>query len=179
MRTIRGLAIIGLLLFLAGCVTPPQTTSELRMGVEKGAVMTKKEHIDVNRSFNSTYKSIKKNADKCFNVSVTSSTPGRYGPISSTIRWRSSSEKTGKGKAETVIQQDARATGQMPEGGYFVMLVDTEALTAKKTRVTVYGSSVGYGKVFKSVFAWANGKEHKCPKKPFGGIGSKFKYHNN
>lgn len=166
------------LVVLGGCVTPPQTTQELRIGVQKGAALSKMEQIEVNRPFNDTFNSIKKNADKCFNVTVTSSTPTKYGPAYSTIRWRSGSKKTGENKAETVIQVDARATGKMPPGGYYTMLVDTEALSANKTKVTIYGSSVGYNEVFKSFFAWAEGKEHKCPKKPFGGLGSRFEYHN-
>jgi hypothetical protein len=170
--------IIASLALMVGCVTPPQTTDELRAGVQRGAALSKMEQIVVNRSFNATFNSIKKNADRCFNVTVTSSTPSKYGAVYSTIRWRSSSKTTGKGKAETVIQQDAQATGMMPPGGYYVMLVDTGALSAKKTKVSIYGSSVGYGKVYESIFAWARGKKHKCPKKPFGGLGSRFEYHN-
>ncbi|MCK5237569.1 MAG: hypothetical protein KAR06_11395 [Deltaproteobacteria bacterium] len=174
----KKLLLASLIFILAGCVTPPQTTQELREGIQGGARLTTMKEITVNRSFNSTYNSIKKNADMCFNLTVTSTTPGRYGPMTSITTWRSSSRKTGKGTAEMVIQLDARATGEMPPGGYFSLLVDTESLSSKKTKVTIYGASIGWGDVFESIFAWAEGKKQECPKKPFGGLGSKFDYHN-
>lgn len=173
----KKILMVAIALLLGGCVTPPQTTQDLRVGVREGARLTKMEQVEVARSFNATFNSIKKNADKCFNLSVTSSTHSKYGPVYSTTRWRSSSEKTGDGMAETVIQLDARATGKMPPGGYFSLLVDIESISKNKIKVTIYGSSIGYGQVFEAIFRWAEGKERKCPKKPFGGLGSKYEYH--
>lgn len=169
--------IFGLL--IAGCVTPPQTTEEVRVGVKKGAAMTKTEQLAVNRPFAATFRDLKTHADKCLNVTVSGSTPGRYGPIMESIRFRSSSKTTNDKTGETVVQMDKRATGKMPEGGYYVMLADIEGVAANKTMVTIYGHSVGYGNVFESIFAWAQGKKQACPKFPMGGAGWSFTYHNN
>jgi len=164
---------------VTGCVTPPQTVEELREGVRGGAAFTKMEQQGFNRSFAETFEAVKKNADKCLNVTVTGSTPGNYGPIIESVRYRSHSKMTGKKTAEMVLQQDARATGKMPEGGYFVMLTDIEGASSNKTNIKIYGSSVGYDNVFKSIFAWAQGQKQDCPKFPLGGSGKSFTYHGN
>ncbi len=162
---------------VTGCVTPPQTVEELREGVRRGAAFTKMEQEEVNRPLTETFEAVKKNADKCLNVTVTGSTPSNYGPVTESIRYRSHSKMTSKKTAEMVLQQDARATGKMPEGGYFVMLTDIERASSNKTNVTIYGASVGYDNVFKSILAWARGEKQECPKFPMGGLGKSFKYH--
>lgn len=150
-------------LLLGGCVTPPQTPQELREGVIAGRMMTKMDHKEVNRPVSEVFQDVKTNADKCFNVRVTGSTPGTYGSQTQSSTYRARSRMTGKTKGEMVMQMEARASGKMPEGGYFVLLADIEGTSANKTRVTVYGSSVGYGAVFEAIFDWANGKDRTCP----------------
>lgn len=146
-----------------GCVTPPQTPGELREGIKRGGMMTKMDHKDVNRPVNAVFQDVKKYADKCFNVRVTGSTPGTYGPVTQSTTYRSRSTMTNKTAGEMVMQMDARASGKMPEGGYFVLLTDMEGISSNKTRVTVYGPSVGYGNVFEAIFDWSGGKERACP----------------
>jgi hypothetical protein len=158
-----GAILIVAAFLMVGCVTPPQTSRELREGVMAGRMMTKMDHKDVNRPVSEVFQDVKKNADKCFNVRVTGSTPGTYGPQTQSSTYRSRSRMTGKTKGEMVMQMEARASGKMPEGGYFVLLADMEETSANKTRVTVYGSSVGYGDVFQAIFEWAQGKDRACP----------------
>jgi hypothetical protein len=158
-----GTILIVAAFLMAGCVTPPQTSQELREGVIAGRMMTKRDHKDVNRPVSEVFQDVKKNADKCFNVRVTGSTPGTYGPQTQSTIYHSRSRMTGKAKGEMVMQMEARASGKMPEGGYFVLVADMEGSSANKTRVTVYGSSVGYGDVFEAIFDWANGKDRACP----------------
>jgi hypothetical protein len=176
MKKIMILIMAGL---VTGCVTPPQTVDELREGVKGGAAFTKMEKKEVNRSFAKAFDAVKKNADKCLNVTVTSSTPDRYGPVVSHIRYRSNSKKTGSKTAEMVLQQDARATGKMPEGGYFVMLTDIVGDGSNKTQITIYGGSVGYDNVYQSIWAWAQGQKMGCPKFPMGGFGYSYTYHDH
>ncbi len=165
--------------FVTGCVTPPQTVEELREGVRGGAAFTKMQQDVVNRPFTETFEAVKKSANKCLNVTITGSTASNYGPVIESVRYRSHSKMTSKKTAEMVLQQDARATGKMPEGGYFVMLTDIERASSNKTNITIYGASVGYDNVFKSILAWARGEKQGCPKFPMGGLGKSFKYHDN
>jgi len=151
------------MMLLVGCVTPPQTTSELRQGFQRGAMMTKVDKKEVGRPVNEVFQDIKRNADKCFNIIATGSTPGTYGPVNESTRYRSNSRMTSKTMGEMVIQMDKKASGKMPEGGYFALLTDMESTSRNRTRVTVYGSSVGYNEVFEAIFDWSNGKNRACP----------------
>jgi hypothetical protein len=151
--------------FVFSCVTPPQSIPEFREGMKGGGMMTKTDHRDVSRSVNDVFQDVKKNADKCLNVRVTGgSTPGPYGGASQYVTYyHSHSRMTGKTTGEMVMQMDARASGKMPEGGYFTLLTDVESISSSKTRVTIYGPSMGYENVFEAIFDWANGKDRACP----------------
>jgi len=151
------------ILLLAGCVTPPQTVREFREGFQQGGTFTKIEKKNIQRPFSDVFQNVKTNADKCFNIGVSGSTPGSAVPHKEYTRYRSHSTKTGKAFAETVLQMEKNASGKMPEGGYYAMLTDMEGLTGTSTRVTVYAPSIGYDEVFQAIFEWANGKDRACP----------------
>lgn len=174
----KKMVMLSFVVLFAGCVTPPQTVEDLRAGVKSGAAMTQTEQEEVKRPFAATFHAIKRHADKCLNVTITGSTPGRYGPMVESVRYRSHSKMTSHKTGEMVIQMDKKATGKMPPGGYYVMLADIERIAKNKTNVTIYGASVGYDNVFESVFAWARGQRQKCPRFPMGGLGQSFTYHN-
>jgi hypothetical protein len=174
----RPLFVSGLVLLLIGCVTPPQTPDELRNGVRAGAVMTQMKTTDVDRPLSAAFKNVKAHADKCLNVTIIGSTPGTYGPVVESTTFRSSSRMIGKDRGETLLQLDSRATGRMPAGGYYVMVADTEALQGRKTRVTIYGASVGYDDVFEAIAAWAAGTPHDCPAIAGPRVGRTYRYHN-
>lgn len=152
-----------------GCVTIPQTTNEVREAVKSGASMTKMDNQDINRKFIAVFNDVKFNADKCLNVVVTewvpSSTGTNLGHNAST-KFRSHTEKTSSETGEMVLQMDKKTSSKMPEGGYFVILADIEAVSADKTRLTIYGPSMGYGNLFEAISSWAKGKNRECPKLP-------------
>jgi hypothetical protein len=174
----RTLLTAGLVLLLAGCVTPPQTPDELRNGVRAGATMTQMKSADIDRPLPAAFKNLKTRADKCLNVTIVGSTPGTYGPVMESTTFRSSSRMIGKDKGETLLQMDSRATGRMPSGGYYVLVADTEAVSGRKTRVTVYGASMGYDGVFEAIMAWSAGKSHDCPAIAGPRMGRDYRYHN-
>jgi hypothetical protein len=163
---------------LAGCVTPPQTPGEVREGVKRGAAMTRTERLEVNRSFKSVFGDVKTNTDKCLNVTLRSSTPGTYGPVGESIPYHARSRMVSDKAGETLFQHSKRTTGQMPEGGYFVMVMDTEETGPNKTLVTIYGPSIGFQNIYDAVLAWAKGEKKPCPKFPYDGGGQSFEYHN-
>jgi hypothetical protein len=76
-----------------------------------------------------------------------------------------------------LFQQSKRATGDMPEGGYFVMVMDTEDIGPNKTGVTIYGPSIGFQNIYDAVLGWAKGEKKPCPKFPYDGGGQSFEYH--
>ena len=150
MRKVAALVICTL---LSACVTPPQTPGEVRDGVKRGAMMTKTERQEVNRPIKAVFADIETNTDKCLNVTVRSSTPGTYGPVAESIPYHARSRMVGDKAGETVLQHSKRTTGQMPEGGYFVMVMDTEEIAPSKTGVTIYGPSIGFQNIYDVVLA--------------------------
>jgi len=164
-------------IMLAGCVTPPQTPGEVREGVKRGAAMSKTERNEVSRPFKAVFADITTNTDKCLNVTVRGSTPGTYGPVVDSIPYHARSRMVGDKAGETVFQHSKRTTGQMPEGGYFVMVMDTEDIGPNKTSVTIYGPSIGFQNIYDAVLAWAKGEKKACPKFPYDGGGQSFEYH--
>lgn len=177
-KSAQRMALAGIALSVAACVTPPQTTSELREGVKRGAAMAKSERQEVGRPFKSVYADIQANTDRCLNVTLTSSTPGTYGPVMESVPYHARSRLASDKAGETVMQHSKHATLQMPEGGYFVMLMDSEDAGPNKTLVTIYGPSIGFDNIYAAVFAWARGEKQPCPKFPYNGGGQSFRYHN-
>lgn len=175
LRVLLGLVPI---MLLAGCVTPPQTPDELRTGVRGGAMLTQMKTADIDRPLSAVFSSVKANADKCLNVTIVGSTPGTYGPVVESTTYRSRSRMISSGKGETLLQQDKRATGQMPPGGYYVLVADAKALSGQRSRVTIYGASVGYDEVFEAIMTWGKGQAHECPAIAGPRAGRSYRYHN-
>lgn len=173
MRKLLGSAVV----VLTACVTPPQTPEEVRQGVERGAALTQKQEYEIKRPFERVFKDVKAHADRCLNVTVTGSTPTPYGPMQESVRYRSRSNKLNGTKGVTLLQQDARATGKMPEEGYFVMVNDVDRVAARRTRLTMYGPSIGYDNVFEAIHDWARGRKRECPRFPMGARGQRVTYH--
>ena len=173
----RKFVVLVFCIVITACVTPPQSPGEVREGVRRGAMMTKTERQEVNRPFKTVFADVKTNTDKCLNVTLRSSTPGTYGPVAESIPYHARSRMVDDKTGETVLQHSKRTTGQMPEGGYFVMVMDSEETGPNKTGVTIYGPSIGFQNIYDAVFAWAKGEKKTCPKFPYDGGGQSFEYH--
>ena len=85
---------------------------------------------------------------------------------------------TSETTAETSMQLDKKSFDPMPEGGYFVLLTDIEAISSEKTRLTIYGVLNGYENVHESIIVWAQGKNDECPRFPLGAIDQTLTYHS-
>ena len=79
--------------------------------------------------------------------------------------------------AETILQLDKKDNSKMPEGGYYVLLADIEAISSNETRLTIYKTLRGYDNVNESIVAWAQGKNDECPRFPRGALDWTFTYH--
>ncbi len=89
------------------------------------------------------------------------------------VPYNARAQKRGASSGEILLQQGKRATGQMPEGGYFVMVVDVEA-AGPDSRLTLYGPSFGYGSVYETLVAWGEGEAAECPRFPMGAVGQQM-----
>jgi hypothetical protein len=50
-----------------------------------------------------------------------------------------------------------------PEGGYYLLVADAYPINKNKTRVDLYGLSMGHDVLIKAVKGWATGENVGCP----------------
>jgi hypothetical protein len=153
-------------MMLSGCVTHhPQTAEEFRKAVP-GAFMGKVETFEVNRPFSDVAKTFQKKAPECLNVSVktTSQTRQSYQVIVTDYK---STVLVTEEKAELHVQQHHAAgvvnVTKEPNGGYYLLVADAFPLDKKRTRVDIYGPSIGHGVLIEAIKGWATGENIGCP----------------
>jgi hypothetical protein len=153
---------------ISGCGAMPLTADEFRLAVP-GARTAKVETFEVNRPFSAVAKTFNKKAPECLNktVTTTSTTPGKYGPISSTytVTYKPTVLIT-KNKAELHVQHhtdNAMKVYEEPEGGYFLLVADAYPIDEKRTQVDLYRPSIGHKVLIKAVKGWSTGKNVGCP----------------
>jgi hypothetical protein len=158
------LTIIAIALF--ACASPPKTVQEFREELKNGGAATRIERQVVDRPFLVVFQDIRDNATKCLNTKAAVPASEDAGVRKDLVRYRSYTKKTSSRSAEMVLQADKPGSGSMPQGGYYTLLADIEAVAAQKTTVTISGPSMLYGDVFDAVAEWAKGKARICPSLP-------------
>jgi hypothetical protein len=168
MKTLFTVVVAGLLAAITGCVTMPQTADEFRNAVP-GALTGKVETFEVDRPFSAVAETFKTKGPECLNktVSVTSTTPGQYGPVVSTytVTYKPT-VVVNKNRAELHVQHHTDNTLQVhkePAGGYFLLVADAYPVGKNKTRVDLYCPAVGHKALIKAVKGWGTGENVGCP----------------
>ena len=151
---------------LFACAAPTRTVQEFREELKSGGAATRTDRQVVDRPFLVVFQDIRDNATKCLNTRAAGPSSEGSGVRKDLVRYRSFTKKTSSKSAEMVLQADKQGPGSMPEGGYYTLLADIEAVAAQKTRVTISGPSMLYGDVFDAVAEWATGKARICPSLP-------------
>ncbi len=151
---------------VSGCVTShPQTAEEFRKAVP-GAFMAKVETMEVNRAYGDVARTFQKKAPECLNVAIrtVSQSTTSYQVIVTEYRptVRVSSER-----AELHVQQHHKQgvlkVTKEPEGGYYLLVADATPIDRKRTRLDLYGPSMGHDTLIKAVKGWATGENIGCP----------------
>ena len=161
---------IALLLPIAACGPIPQSAQEFRDQFRDGATRGgTKEERTIDRPLQQVIADVRKNADMCFNVVTSHSgqnSAAGFGQTRMKITYRSTTTRT-ESMGELLVRMIVPYAGRQPEGGYFAVLGDMEAVSPTKTRLTVYGSNgSSWSEPIESVFTWAGGKARSCPKLP-------------
>jgi len=152
-------------IILYGCGHMPQTADEFRTEVP-GAFMGEVVKFEVNRSYTDIGKSFQKMAPKCLDVRIktTSQTNMSYQVI--VTKWNPT-VKISKQKAELHIQQvhekGVLNVYEVPEKGYYRMVVDAIPTGKNSSQVVMYRASVGNKTLNKAILGWANGENIGCP----------------
>jgi len=150
---------------LYGCGHMPQTADEFRKELP-GAFMGEVETFEVSRSYQDIGKSFQKMAPKCLDVRIktTSQTNMSYQVI--VTKWNPTVKITDQ-KAELHIQQlhekGVLNVYEVPENGYYMMVVDAVPLAKNRSQVTMYRSSIGNEALIKAIKGWAAGEKIGCP----------------
>jgi len=156
---------------VSGCAAMihPQNAAEYKERVT--APYTEK--LEVKRPFRTVVDVLRKKSAECLDVSVTRSwkePQGMYSiPRQQTVKYRPA-VKASAASAELQLQVDDGTRGGMqkvPEGGMYILVVDTYPGAGDSTRVEIYGGGEHYyGAVAKGVKGWITGASSACPKLP-------------
>jgi hypothetical protein len=156
-------------LLASACALPsqPQTPAEFRAAVKQGPALTRQEVHEANREFARVVADIDQQARKCLAVRVTSRVTQGMNMSTGTTIYSPRMAAPGPGRAEFTLQMRSEPRGigpAMPPDGFYGLLVDIEQVAPQKTRLSIYGSSVGkFGALFATLKDWSDGRNMTCP----------------
>ena len=150
---------------LSACGGMPQNAEEFRKAVP-GAMMAKTDSYEVNRPLREVTATFQRKAGECLNMSVrtVSQSTSSYQNILTEYK---STVVAGGERTELHLQQ-LHKTGVIypskpPEGGAYIIVVDAYPLPGNRTRMQLYGPSMGYDVVYRAIRGWASGDNLGCP----------------
>ena len=161
------LAAMAVVALLQGCGGMPQTAEEFRKAVP-GGMLTKTDTYEVSRSYRDVSATFQRKGPECLNmveVRTLSKTSTSYQNVLSEFR---STVVAGAQRTELHLQQLHKGSGVIytskpPEGGMYMVVADAYALPGNRTRVQLYGPSIGYDVVYRAIRGWAAGDNLGCP----------------
>ena len=151
---------------LTGCVTShPQNAEEFRTAVP-GAFMAMTETWEVDRPLKDVAATFQKRAPECLNVKVEtesfSTTSYQY-----IVTAYKPTVVVSDQRAELHVQQlherGVMNVTEVPDGGYYLLVVDAYPLNGKQSRMELFGPSRGYDVLIRAVKGWASGENLGCP----------------
>ena len=146
----------------AGCAMHfPQTAEEFRQYVPT-ATFGKVQTFEAKRPYRDVAKTFQAKAPECLNVSVRAS--DRYGTTTRTLH---PTVLVNEKKTELHIQQtyggNVIVPGKTPEGGAYYIVADATPIDRARTRIDIYGPSMGADTLVRAITNWATGENVGCP----------------
>jgi hypothetical protein len=159
------LVVFAGVVLLQGCGGMPQTAEEFRKAVP-GAMMTKTDTYEVNRSYRDVASTFQRKAPECLNMAVRTVSQSTTSYQNILTEYRATVVPGGE-RAELHLQQ-LHKTGVIypskpPEGGAYIIVADAYPLPGNRTRMQLYGPSMGYDVVYRAIRGWAGGDNLGCP----------------
>ena len=155
-----------LCVLLAACAQNyPQNAQEFRDAVP-GAFMGKVQSFEAKRPLREVAKTFQARAPECLNVSVrsVSQSSTSYQNILAVYK---ATVLNNPQRAELHLQRDYKSgvlvPGKVPPGGLYMLVADATAVDAKRTRIDIYGPSMGADTLIRAVTGWATGENLGCP----------------
>ncbi|HWI99936.1 MAG TPA: hypothetical protein VNU96_13040 [Burkholderiales bacterium] len=150
---------------LAGCAQQPQTAQEFREAIP-GAFMGKVQTFEAKRPLAAVAKTFQARAPDCLNVSVrsVSQSSTSYQNILTVYK---ATVVNNPQKAELHLQRDFKSgvlvPGKVPPGGLYYVVADATPIDKSRTRIDIYGPSVGTDTLVRAINGWATGENLGCP----------------
>jgi hypothetical protein len=164
MRKSTAFAALGLL--AAACAQNyPQNAAEFREAIP-GAFMAKVQTFEAKRPLRDVAKTFQARAPDCLNVSVrsVSQSSTSYQNILTVYKATVVSHPH---KAELHLQRDFKSgvlvPGKVPPGGLYMLVADATPIDKSRTRIDIYGPSVGTDTLVRAISGWATGENLGCP----------------
>ena len=150
---------------LQACGAMPQNAEEFRQAVP-GAMMTKTDSYEVNRPVRDVAATFQRKAPECLDMSVRTVSQSATSYQNILTEYKSTVVAGGE-RAELHLQQ-LHKTGVIypskpPEGGAYIIVADAYPLPGNRTRMQLYGPSMGYDVVYRAIRGWAAGDNLGCP----------------
>lgn len=166
MKTSIILFFIFLSALISGCsIHHPQTAEEFRLGVPT-AFLGGVETFEVDRSYKDIGKTFQKKAPQCLGVTIESVSQSSTSYSRVVTTYKPTVIITDK-RTELHLQQNfdsgVMTVSQVPPGGYYLFVVDATPIGKNKSKVDIYGPTMGYDTVIKAFKGWATGKNLGCP----------------
>ena len=154
--------LVPLAALVAGCsVNYPQTAEEYRQQVPT-ATFGKVQTFEAKRSYRDVARTFQAKAPECLNVAVRTVERG-----SSTTRTLKPTVLVNEKKTELHIQQtwsgNVIVPGKVPEGGMYYIVADATPIDRGRTRIDIYGPSMGADTLVRAITGWATGENVGCP----------------
>jgi hypothetical protein len=150
---------------LQACGGMPQTAEAFRQAVP-GAMLAKTDTYEINRPMRDVAATFERKAPECLNMAVrtVSQTSTSYQNILTEYR---ATVVPGGARAELHLQQLHKNgviyPSKPPEGGAYIIVADAYPLPGNRTRMQLYGPSIGYDVVYRAIRGWAAGDNLGCP----------------
>jgi hypothetical protein len=150
---------------LAGCAQQPQTAQEFREAIP-AAFMGKVQTFEAKRPLAAVAKTFQARAPDCLNVSVrsVSQSSTSYQNILTVYK---ATVVNNPQKAELHLQRDFKSgvlvPGKVPPGGLYYVVADATPIDKSRTRIDIYGPSVGTDTLVRAINGWATGENLGCP----------------
>lgn len=153
--------------FLAGCVTTPQTREDFKSWTKEHTTLALCDTYTVNRPFDVVVASLREKWQQCYDINK-STTRISGGMMTSSYRdtFHPRSRKINNSLVELTLQMTTEGMimlNKVPEGGEYNVALDIERLSKNKTKLTwhsyVFG---GWRDVWETNKQWGDGKDAAC-----------------
>jgi hypothetical protein len=128
--------------------------------------MGKVQTFEAKRPLRDVAKTFQARAPDCLNVSVrsVSQSSTSYQNILTVYK---ATVVSNPQKAELHLQRDFKSgvlvPGKVPPGGLYMLVADATPIDKSRTRIDIYGPSVGVDTLVRALTGWATGENLGCP----------------